>query len=74
MATSKQRLDIQLGVEAGSWQDEAALEGFAGRILEHAAAHLAEKERQQAILWTRSVSPSPSSRQKFHWFSLTMPL
>ena len=46
MATSKQRLDIQLGVEAGSWQDEAALEGFAARILEHAAAHLAERERQ----------------------------
>ena len=46
MVTSKQRLDIQLGVEAGSWQDEAALEGFAQRVLEHAAAHLAEKERQ----------------------------
>jgi probable rRNA maturation factor len=46
MAPSKHRLDIQLGVEAGRWQDEAALEGFAGRILEHAAAHLSEKERQ----------------------------
>ena len=46
MAASKHRLDIQLGVEAGSWRDEDALESFAGRILEHAAAHLAGKERQ----------------------------
>jgi probable rRNA maturation factor len=46
MAKSKHRLDIQLGVEAGRWQDEAALEGFAVRILEHAATHLAGREDQ----------------------------
>lgn len=46
MAASTSRLDIQLGVEAGSWQDEATLEGFAGRVLEHAAGHLATRERQ----------------------------
>jgi probable rRNA maturation factor len=46
MASSKHRLDIQLGVESGSWPDEAALEGFAERILEHAAGHLATKAGQ----------------------------
>lgn len=46
MAASKPRLDIQLGVEAGSWPEEADLETFASRVLEHAAAHLAEKAGQ----------------------------
>ena len=47
MAASKHRLDIQFGVEAGSWQDEAALEGLATRILEQAADHLAREARQR---------------------------
>jgi len=46
MPDTKQRLDIQLGVEAGSWPEEADLEAFAGRVLEHAAAHLADKAGQ----------------------------
>lgn len=46
MAASKQRLDIQLGVEAGSWPEAADLETFASRVLEHAAGHLAEKAGQ----------------------------
>ena len=46
MSEGGQRLDIQLGVEAGNWPDEAALEAFAARVLEHAARHLAEKEAQ----------------------------
>ena len=40
------RLDIQLGVEAGAWPDEAVLEGFSSRVLEHAAGHLAREEDQ----------------------------
>jgi probable rRNA maturation factor len=46
MAEGSQRLDIQLGIEAGSWGDEAVLETFAARVLEHAAAHLASREAQ----------------------------
>jgi len=46
MAASAQRLDIQLGVEAGSWQDDVALESLARRVLEHAAGHLAVELRQ----------------------------
>lgn len=46
MATTSQRLDIQLGVEAGGWPDEDALEVFARRVLEHAAGHLADKAGQ----------------------------
>lgn len=46
MAASLQRLDIQLGVEAGNWPDEEVLEGFSGRVLELAAGYLAEKEGQ----------------------------
>jgi probable rRNA maturation factor len=46
MPEAEQRLDIQLGVEAGNWPDEAALEAFAARVLEHAARHLAEKAAQ----------------------------
>jgi probable rRNA maturation factor len=40
------RLDIQLSLEEGDWQSEEALQAFSRRVLEHAAAHLAEKERQ----------------------------
>jgi probable rRNA maturation factor len=40
------RLDIQLSLEEGDWQSEEFLEAFARRVLDHAAAHLAEKERQ----------------------------
>jgi probable rRNA maturation factor len=40
------RLDIQLSLEEGDWQSEDVLEAFARRVLEHAATHLAEKERQ----------------------------
>lgn len=46
MPDEPQRLEIQLGVEAGDWPDEAALEAFAARVLEHAARHLAEKAGQ----------------------------
>ena len=46
MSDDADRLDIQLDVEAGNWPDEAALEGFARRILEHAASHLAGKQSQ----------------------------
>lgn len=46
MAASAQRLEIQLSVEAGGWSDEASLEAFASRVLEHAAEHLADKVRQ----------------------------
>lgn len=46
MPEARRRLDIQLAVEAGSWPDEAALEAFAGRVLEHAAAHLADEQGQ----------------------------
>ena len=46
MAASVQRLDIQLSVEVTGWPDEAVLEDFAGRVLEHAAGHLAEKASQ----------------------------
>ena len=46
MPETEHRLDIQLGVEAGSWPDEADLETFAHRVLEHAAAHLADKAGQ----------------------------
>lgn len=46
MPEGEQRLDIQLGVEAGDWPDEAALEEFSARVLNHAARHLAEKEEQ----------------------------
>ncbi|MBB4063812.1 rRNA maturation RNase YbeY [Gellertiella hungarica] len=40
------RLDIQASVEEGNWQDEAALEAFSTRILEHAAGYLATREGQ----------------------------
>ncbi|MCV3768321.1 rRNA maturation RNase YbeY [Rhizobium sp. TRM95796] len=40
------RLDIQLSLEEGDWQTEEVLAAFARRVLEHAATHLAEKERQ----------------------------
>ncbi|MDH6265046.1 putative rRNA maturation factor [Rhizobium sp. SG_E_25_P2] len=40
------RLDIQLSLEEGDWQSEDVLEAFVRRVLEHAATHLAEKERQ----------------------------
>ncbi|MBB1249288.1 rRNA maturation RNase YbeY [Rhizobium sp. G21] len=40
------RLDIQLSLEEGDWQTEEVLAAFAHRVLEHAATHLAEKERQ----------------------------
>lgn len=43
MSSTVQRLDIQLGVEVAGWPDEETLIVFAGRILEHAAGHLAEK-------------------------------
>lgn len=46
MPEAEQRLDIQLGVEAGNWPEEEALEAFAARVLDHAARHLAEKEGQ----------------------------
>jgi probable rRNA maturation factor len=40
------RLDIQLGVEDGAWPAEDELNAYAERVLEHAAAHLAEKQAQ----------------------------
>ena len=46
MSDTGDRLDIQLAVEAGSWPQETALDGFAHRVLEHAAGHLADKEGQ----------------------------
>jgi len=46
MAASEHRLDIQLGIEAGDWGQEADLEALASRVLEHAAAHLAGKVGQ----------------------------
>lgn len=46
MPETKHRLDIQLGVEAGSWPEEADLEAFASRVLEHAAGHMAGKAGQ----------------------------
>lgn len=46
MPASPDRLDIQLGVEAGNWPDETVLESFVRRLLEHAAGHLADKEGQ----------------------------
>lgn len=46
MSDTQSRLDIQLGVEAGAWPEEAELETFSARILEHAAAHLADKAGQ----------------------------
>jgi probable rRNA maturation factor len=42
-ATSKPRLDIQAGVEAGQWPDEAALAALSARVLETAAAFLARE-------------------------------
>ncbi|MGV3551292.1 rRNA maturation RNase YbeY [Rhizobium sp.] len=46
MPATVQRLDIQLSVEVSGWPDEAALESFTSRILEHTAGHLAEKLKQ----------------------------
>ena len=40
------RLDIQLGVEAGKWPDEAELQSFCARVLEQAAGFLAMKAGQ----------------------------
>ena len=41
-----QKLDIQLGIEAGGWPDEDTLSDFASRVLEKAAAHLATEVKQ----------------------------
>jgi probable rRNA maturation factor len=41
-----QRLDIQLGVEAGTWPDAESLSEFASRVLEHTAAFLAKQQKQ----------------------------
>jgi probable rRNA maturation factor len=46
MCGTSERLDIQLGVEAGNWSDAAVLESFAERVLEHAAGHLADRQGQ----------------------------
>lgn len=46
MTADVQRLDIQLSVEITGWPDEDKLEGFARRVLEHAAGHLADKAGQ----------------------------
>ena len=46
MAADVQRLDIQLSVEVTGWPDEGVLEGFARRVLEHTAGHLADKASQ----------------------------
>jgi probable rRNA maturation factor len=43
---STQKLDIQLGVEAGNWPDEEKLGSFASQVLEKAAAFLAINEKQ----------------------------
>ena len=40
------RLDIQLGIEAGSWPAEDALAALSRRVLEHAAEFLALNEKQ----------------------------
>jgi probable rRNA maturation factor len=40
------RLDIQLGVEAGNWPSEPDLQAFSRRVLEGAAAYLAEHTGQ----------------------------
>ena len=41
-----ERLDIQLGIEAGNWPAEDALAVLASRVLEHAAEFLVAKEEQ----------------------------
>ena len=46
MAERSGRLYIQASVESSGWPDEEALEGLAGRVLEHAALHLADKAGQ----------------------------
>jgi probable rRNA maturation factor len=46
MVDARHRLDIQFCVEAGGWPDEALLEARAGRVLEHAAGHLADRLAQ----------------------------
>lgn len=40
------KLDIQLGVEAGNWPEEDALAKLSARILGHAADFLAAREKQ----------------------------
>jgi probable rRNA maturation factor len=46
MTGNSQRLDIQLGVEAGAWPEEAKLDAFSARVLERAAAFLATEMAQ----------------------------
>ena len=46
MPVTVQRLDIQLSVDVAGWPDEAELQAFTSRILEHVAGHLAEKAGQ----------------------------
>ena len=46
MPESIQRLDIQLSVESGGWPDEETLTGFAARVLERTAQHLADNTGQ----------------------------
>jgi probable rRNA maturation factor len=46
MPAKRQMLDIQLGVEAGNWYEEAVLGEFAASVLEHAAAFLKNNEKQ----------------------------
>jgi probable rRNA maturation factor len=41
-----QRLDIQLAIEAGQWPAEGDLEALAARVLDRAAAFLAEEVKQ----------------------------
>jgi len=46
MSDSATRLEIQLSVESGGWPDEGVLNGFAARVLEHAAGFLASNTGQ----------------------------
>lgn len=42
----KKRLEIQLSLEEGNWPEEETLETMGERVLEHAAAFIAQHEKQ----------------------------
>lgn len=46
MTSAIKRLDLQVSLEEGDWQDEECLERFSSRILEHAADYLARETGQ----------------------------
>jgi probable rRNA maturation factor len=46
MSSSRQRLELQVSVESGGWPDEQTIAVFAGRVLEEAARHIAERAGQ----------------------------